>query len=115
MKNVRTIIAQGALSLGIFVIALLSVEMMLTFLKLPRFYQVHTDPPQFKTFSGPGGSGSYANLPVSNIQFIYDGNPRGYFDPENPATRQNLQSITSRDPQQWSSFLHGDFVHFKGQ
>lgn len=44
---------------------------------LPKEFQKHSSPSQFKRNDHPDII--YANLPETNIQFIYPDNPRGYF------------------------------------
>ncbi len=64
-------------------IALVAAETWLYFQGLPRLYATHTYPPQFAFVEDSQREPFYLNAPASVIRFIYDGNPRGYFDQNN--------------------------------
>ncbi|OGG27368.1 hypothetical protein A2960_00180 [Candidatus Gottesmanbacteria bacterium RIFCSPLOWO2_01_FULL_39_12b] len=66
--------------LNILIFYILS-EIILLILDLPKEYNVHTHPPQFQRISD--NNILYVNLPNSNIEFKYDGNPRNYFRSNN--------------------------------
>lgn len=71
------------LLLAAVLFTLLISEAVLFFLGLPKFYKCHSSPSQFAFYKRPGGSYFYTNIPSSDIKFIYDRDPRGYFGPEN--------------------------------
>ena len=62
-------------------LALVLAEGSLHLLGLPEEHRSHTHPPQFDPI--PGAEFLYTNLPGSEIRFVYDSNPRGYFSPGN--------------------------------
>ncbi|HEV8337609.1 MAG TPA: SGNH/GDSL hydrolase family protein [Candidatus Polarisedimenticolia bacterium] len=62
-------------------LALVLAEASLHLLGLPEEHRSHTHPPQFDPI--PGADFLYTNLPASEIRFVYDSNPRGYFSPGN--------------------------------
>jgi len=64
------------------IVALIMCEAMLSILQYPRFYTSHSLQPQFRFLKTEYGH-FYTNAPSSNIKFVYDGNPRGYFDHDN--------------------------------
>ncbi|MCA9407445.1 MAG: SGNH/GDSL hydrolase family protein [Candidatus Omnitrophica bacterium] len=78
----RTIIS---LSLKIFLINIilfyLLAEIILAILDLPKDYQPHISPAQFQLTKNK--EILYLNIPNSDIEFQYDGNPRGYFRQNN--------------------------------
>src|SRR6185436_18555330 len=60
---------------GIAVVLVL--ELSLYLLNIPKEYKSHSAPPQFQpTLDEELG---YTNLKKTSIDFVYDGNPRGYF------------------------------------
>lgn len=79
-KNLRQnlLLLAAGITAAIFV-----AEIALSLLNLPRFYKPHTYPVQFEFFSSKDGTVYYLNKTSSNIQFIYEGNPRGYFGADN--------------------------------
>jgi GDSL-like lipase/acylhydrolase family protein len=60
---------------------LLLAEATLRVARLPRRHTRHTNPSQFLPMPEKGYL--YTNLPSSEITFVYEGNPRGYFRPDN--------------------------------
>jgi len=70
------------LGIGVALSILLS-EVVLRLLGFPRFYRLHTFPPQFASFETGDGASFYASLPSTKIVFEYDGNPRHYFGAKN--------------------------------
>jgi hypothetical protein len=81
------------LLLGSLLCGLAFAEVGLRALNLPRVYARHSAPPQFAfpPVRGQGGAPFYVNMPGGvpggapggAIRFVYDGNPRGYFGPQN--------------------------------
>ena len=64
---------------GLF-LGLLIVEILLVVFREPRFYKIHSHPPQFAFLESDDNKNVvYFNAPSQVIRFIYDGNPRGYF------------------------------------
>ena len=78
----KKIFHHAALIIAGILAGLLLSEATLTFLDVPRFYKSHTYPSQF-SFNVENGTLFYTNKPSSDIVFVYDGNPRGYFGKEN--------------------------------
>lgn len=74
----RIILVVFGISLGILV-----TEFLLHAFDQPRFYKMHTHPPQFSSIILNNNDVFYINAPSQRIRFIYDGNPRGYFGKEN--------------------------------
>ncbi len=72
------IFQHAALIIAGILAGLLLSEAALTLLDIPKFYKSHTYPPQF-SFYAENGTLFYTNVPSSDITFVYDGNPRGYF------------------------------------
>ncbi len=68
--------------LGI-VLALCAGEAILHVLQLPKFYKAHSEPIRFILLKSQRGEVIHTNYPSKKINFIYDGNPRGYFNAEN--------------------------------
>lgn len=64
------------------------LEVALLILRLPRDYAPHSVPIQFQ--ESLGTEVTYTNLRSSSIDFVYDGNPRGYFNQDN-----TVQHITN--------------------
>ena len=65
-----------------FLFALIVAEIVLAALDMPpRQLKPHSAPTQFVV--QPDKSYGYVNLPSSQIEFIYDGNPRNYFGERN--------------------------------
>jgi lysophospholipase L1-like esterase len=62
----------------------------------PEPLQPHSHPPQFRML--PGADFGYVNTPSSDIEFIYDGNPRNYFGPRNEVIHRT-NSIGFRGPE----------------
>jgi lysophospholipase L1-like esterase len=61
-----------------------AVEIALRVAGQPLFYTAHNAPAQFLVYSmRHRGAPVYVNAPSTAIRFVYDGNPRGYFDREN--------------------------------
>lgn len=60
-------------------------ETALWLLGVPRFLRAHTSPeqPQFRLVGFTGDTLFYVNAPSTVLRFVYDGNPRGYFDASN--------------------------------
>ena len=73
------------LGLGGLAIGLLMAEVILWSSDLPQFPQPHSFPPQFMLVGRPDQQGwvHHVNKPSETIRFVYDGNPRGYFGPDN--------------------------------
>ncbi len=71
------------LAVGGIGVGLIGAELTLSALRLPRFFRTHTFPPQFSFAIKEGGISYYVNAPSKEIDFVYDGNPRGYFGPHN--------------------------------
>ncbi len=76
-----------ALVLGLAA-ALVLAEVLLRAANQPRDYKEHSHPPQFRylatrTLEGCGDVVLYVNAPSTCIRFVYDGNPRGTFGPDN--------------------------------
>jgi lysophospholipase L1-like esterase len=69
-------------SIGLAIGIVLS-DIGLRMLGLPRFYKLHTFPPQFASFQTSEGALYYASMPSTQIVFEYDGNPRQYFGSKN--------------------------------
>jgi hypothetical protein len=64
-------------------------ELVLAILGKPRFYEAHTASTRFAFFQSPDRTDwFYVNTPSTNIRFVYDGNPRGYFGPDNEVNHQ---------------------------
>lgn len=59
---------------------LIVAELLLWALDRPRFYQMHSNAPQFAFIED---SDVWVNVPSETIRFVYDGNPRGYFGKNN--------------------------------
>ncbi|MFH0763227.1 MAG: SGNH/GDSL hydrolase family protein [Candidatus Omnitrophota bacterium] len=81
MEKIKKII----LLIAGLLLGLLAAEISLSILNKPRFYKNHSTPAQF-AFIKPDNNQQgpvYLNIPGQNIRFIYDGNPRGYFDKGN--------------------------------
>ncbi|MFH1799905.1 MAG: SGNH/GDSL hydrolase family protein [Candidatus Omnitrophota bacterium] len=95
MKNFRALIIDFVLFLGVLSAGLLAVEITLAFLGLPHFYKAHTNPIQFRMFRDSDG---YVSEPSVDIQFVYDGDPRGYFGPGNKIDhRTNLLGFRGKE------------------
>jgi len=77
------------------VLGLVLSEIILSILGLPKFLNAHSGPPQFSFMTLENGDLFYVNQPSSNIEFIYDSNPRGYFDQKN-AVQHNTNSMGFR-------------------
>ncbi|MEC7567333.1 MAG: SGNH/GDSL hydrolase family protein [Planctomycetota bacterium] len=80
----RLLLILGGLLFGLFL-----AEIALKVSGQPRFYKPHTSPPQFMfgEHIDPQTMG-YLNKPSSSIRFQYDGDPRGYFGPENEVSHR---------------------------
>jgi hypothetical protein len=80
--EIRKLIHYSLLIIFGFTIALAGSELALALLKLPpEPLKRHSSPPQFRFV--PGAKFGYVNKPSTNIPFIYDGDPRGYFESDN--------------------------------
>ncbi|MBF0479017.1 MAG: SGNH/GDSL hydrolase family protein [Candidatus Omnitrophica bacterium] len=71
-------------------------EFVLTRLGLPREYQRHSSPLQFASVADP--EVGYGNIPNASIDFVYDGNPRGYFSAGNMVSH-HTNNLGFRGPQ----------------
>lgn len=73
-----------AATAGGLVVALTAVEVALWIADVPRFHRAHSAPEQFRFVQEPD-SGRYfwVNKPGTRIEFEYDSDPRGYFEPGN--------------------------------
>ncbi|MFQ5455071.1 MAG: SGNH/GDSL hydrolase family protein [Nitrospirota bacterium] len=71
-------------------IGLLLIEIILSLLDIPVFHNAHNTFPsqQFLFRMLENGKYYYTYIPSSNIKFIYDSNPRGYFDSKNVVTHK---------------------------
>jgi hypothetical protein len=77
---------------------LLLTEGTLRLLGLPRFYRAHSAPAQFSLLENSTAGPLYVNIPSMNFRFVYDGNPRGYFGPQNEVDHQ-VNSAGFRGPE----------------
>jgi hypothetical protein len=71
------------LTLSALVFSLILSEIIFAVLGIPKFYQAHSLPRQFRFSLPRNGELFYTNVPSERITFQYDANPRGYFDNEN--------------------------------
>lgn len=88
---------------------------------MPKFYRAHTLPaqPQFSMVGIDGRTLFYTNTPSADITFVYDGNPRGYFDADN-AVHQHTNSlgfrgaefVTAKDSNAYRLVFLGDSFTF---
>jgi hypothetical protein len=76
-------------------LGLIISEIVLAVLNIPEFHQAHSSPPQFTFAQLENGELFYVNKPSSKIEFIYDSNPRGYFD-DNNSVVQTTNSLGFR-------------------
>ena len=60
-------------------LGLLVAEVVLRVFGYPRFYKAHSSPPQFTFLPLDSTNFVCLNTPSTQIRFVYDGNPRGYF------------------------------------
>ena len=79
----RRVLAKAFLIAGGIFLAIFISELVLFSLDMPKFYNYHTIPSQFAFYRTGEDTISYINLPLSNIQFVYDGDTRGYFGKQN--------------------------------
>jgi lysophospholipase L1-like esterase len=94
---------------------------------LPEFHEAHSSPPQFVIYrNDQTGEFFYTNTPSAPIEFVYDSNPRGYFEPGN-AVRHATNSAGFRGAEFGEgkppgtirlafigdSFTFGEGVHFE--
>ncbi|MGC6423730.1 MAG: SGNH/GDSL hydrolase family protein [Lentimonas sp.] len=73
------------LALALFggLMGLLLAELLLVISKQPTFYKSRSSPSQFQFRVTPQGELFYTNLASASIDFVYDGNTRGYFNADN--------------------------------
>lgn len=71
------------LTLFSLVVSIIICEITLGLLNLPKFYKTHSYPPQFQFSLLGNGELFYTYSRSQKITFIYESNPRGYFDMEN--------------------------------
>lgn len=65
-------------------LGIILVEILLSISDKPHFYKRHSAPAQFAFINKDNlAEVIYFNIPLARIRFIYDGNPRGYFGPDN--------------------------------
>lgn len=92
MSRIRAFWKEIALVLSGVMVGLALCELLLAFFDLPKFYNAHRSPSDqffFKVFTDR--TYFYTYQPSSDIEFIYDGNPRNYFDANN-AVRHHTNS-----------------------
>jgi hypothetical protein len=120
--------AKSALLIPLGLIAgLVLAEGVLRLADLPKFHEAHSSPAQFVVFSNDRtGEFFYTNTPLAPIEFVYDSNPRGYFEPGN-VVRHATNSAGFRGPEFsegkpsgtirlvfiGDSFTFGEGVHFE--
>lgn len=101
----RKLAARLALVVGGLCVGLIAAELVLAALDRPRFRKKHSAPAQFAFVSREGsnrpitheGYAMYVNKRSSEIRFVYDGDPRGYFGPNNDILHEtNAQGFRSR-------------------
>ena len=82
--GLRHWLVRGALLAGGLAVGCGLCELILISAAIPRYYKPHSFPPQFAflKFNNPDYP-VYVNVPSETIRFVYDGNPRGYFGPQN--------------------------------
>lgn len=82
---IRKLIKPASVVLLGLVAGLAISETALWRLGVPRFLRAHTAPeqPQFRLVGFTGDTLFYVNAPSTVLRFVYDGNPRGYFDASN--------------------------------
>ncbi len=71
------------LLLSVLIICIILSELLLVFSDIPKSYKAHSSPPQFQFSLLKTGEMLYTNVPSQKITFVYDGNPRDYFDKGN--------------------------------
>jgi len=87
------------LALGGLVAGVLVCEIGLWIADVPRFYKPHSFPAQFAFLtSTDNGVPIHVNVPNQRIRFVYDGNPRGYFGPDNEVDH-DTNSLGYRGPE----------------
>lgn len=79
----RKIVFRCALLIAGTMVGLLLAEITLRALGLPAFYRSRSRPDQFALVQTSDGYVYHLNTPSTTLRFIYDGNPRGYFDADN--------------------------------
>lgn len=112
--------------LGLFA-GLVLAEGVLRLADIPEFHAAHSAPAQFVTIRNKQtGEFFYINTPSAPIEFVYDSNPRGYFEPGN-VVRHATNSAGFRGPEfsdgkpprtirlafLGDSFTFGEGVHFE--
>jgi hypothetical protein len=92
----RILKKSGIVLLGVLA-GLMLAEGTLRLLDIPRFYKAHLQPtrPQFSMVGSLNDTIFYTNTPSAVIEFVYDGNPRGYFTAGN-AVRHTTNSLGFR-------------------
>jgi len=82
----RRLLKKAGLAVLGLVAGLLLAELALAIAGLPRFYRPHQQSSRFFVYRNrrdDDGYPFYVNAPSQRIRFIYDGDPRGYFGPQN--------------------------------
>lgn len=97
MKKIRAAVEKAGLLLGVLLAGFLIAEVVLAAMGLPRSYKAPFRTAQFKMTSDPEGA-HYTNAPLSEIRFVYDGDPRGYFGPGGEITHVT-NSLGFRGPE----------------
>ena len=95
----RIWLIRAGLLVGGAVVGLALCELFLVVAGIPKYYKPHTFPAQFAFLRAQdGGRPVYVSVPSQTIRFVYDGNPRGYFGPENEID-QTTNSLGFRGPE----------------